>query len=256
MLKAQDHLREKLRSGRRTSAWAISFTRLPTLGTKKIVLSGFVLLKRLIKARNMGSVGLAYTHLLVLILAAVCLPSVAAKSSKFDEIVDHKDFKKLLKTKNNVLVAFHDLPKSGAGSKLMTLLAEASEKIKGFGTIAAVDCGDKEGKKLCKKLKVVVPGSQNYILKHFKDGNFHKDYDRKLVAASLVNFMKDQTAGENLPNMLTSRNFYFSQRKKFFEGTRVGISTTCKTTITTIGGPEFSTTVIMPLVKIKIFNPL
>ena len=109
---------------------------------------------------------------------------------------------------------------------------------------------------MCKKLKVVVPGSQNYILKHFKDGNFHKDYDRKLVAASLVNFMKDPTAGENLTNMPSRREHNFCQRKSIFEGTRVGISTTCKTTITTIGGPEFSTTVIMPLGRSKIFNPL
>ena len=143
----------------------------------------------------MGSGVLTYAHLLVLLLAAACLPFVAAKSGKFDEIVDHKDFKKLLKTKNNVLVAFHE-SKSGAGSKILTLLAEVSEKVKGLGTIAAVDCGDKEGKKLCKKLKVVVPSNPNYILKHFKDGNFHKDYDRKHVVTSLVSFMKDPTAGE------------------------------------------------------------
>ena len=136
-------------------------------------------------------------HLAVVnLLMVIAVTSISGKTNKIDEIVDHKDFKKLLKTKNNVLVYFHDMPKSGVGSKMVSMLTEVSEKIKGLGTIASVDCGDKEGKKLCKKLKVVVPASQNFILKHFKDGNFHKDYDRKLVQQSLVTFMKDPGAGE------------------------------------------------------------
>jgi protein disulfide isomerase family A protein 5 len=131
-----------------------------------------------------------------IILLAISISFVASKTAKFDEIVDHKEFKKLMKTKNNILVAFHDLPKSGAGSKLLTLLSEVSEKIKGLGTIASVDCGDKEGRKLCKKMKIIVPANQNFVLKHFKDGSFHKDFDRKLNLQSIVNFMKDPTSGK------------------------------------------------------------
>lgn len=32
-------------------------------------------------------------------------------------------------------------------------------------------------------------------MKHYKDGEFHKDYDRQLTAASFVNFLRDP-AGE------------------------------------------------------------
>lgn len=43
-------------------------------------------------------------------------------------------------------------------------------------------------KKLCKKLKA---SPKPVALKHFKDGEFHKDYDRQLTAASFVNFLRD-----------------------------------------------------------------
>lgn len=47
-----------------------------------------------------------------------------------------------------------------------------------------------EAKKLCKKLKVI---PETYALKHYKDGEFNKDYDRKETVASMVNFMRDPT---------------------------------------------------------------
>lgn len=47
-----------------------------------------------------------------------------------------------------------------------------------------------ESKKLCKKLKVT---PSPVILKHYKDGDFHKDYDRKVTVSSLVNFLRDPT---------------------------------------------------------------
>lgn len=30
-------------------------------------------------------------------------------------------------------------------------------------------------------------------LKHYKDGDFHKDYDRQVTVSSLVNFLRDPT---------------------------------------------------------------
>lgn len=45
-----------------------------------------------------------------------------------------------------------------------------------------------EVKKICKKFKV---SPDPFVLKHFKDGEFHKDYDRKLAVNSFVNFMRD-----------------------------------------------------------------
>lgn len=47
-----------------------------------------------------------------------------------------------------------------------------------------------ETKKLCKKLKVT---PSPVTLKHYKDGDFHKDYDRKITVSSLVNFLRDPT---------------------------------------------------------------
>lgn len=45
-------------------------------------------------------------------------------------------------------------------------------------------------KKLCKKLKVTPNPT---TLKHFKDGEFHKDYERQVTVPSLVNFLRDPT---------------------------------------------------------------
>lgn len=45
-------------------------------------------------------------------------------------------------------------------------------------------------KKLCKKLKV----SPNPVtLKHYKDGEFHKDFDRQITVTSITNFLRDPT---------------------------------------------------------------
>lgn len=43
---------------------------------------------------------------------------------------------------------------------------------------------------MCKKLKVT---PDTYVLKHYKDGEFNKDYDRKESVTSLINFMRDPT---------------------------------------------------------------
>jgi len=43
---------------------------------------------------------------------------------------------------------------------------------------------------MCKKLKV---NPEPTVLRHYKDGEFHKDYDRQLSVQSLVSFMRDPT---------------------------------------------------------------
>lgn len=43
---------------------------------------------------------------------------------------------------------------------------------------------------MCKKLKVN-PDPQ--ILRHYKDGEFNREYDRQLSVTSIVNFMRDPT---------------------------------------------------------------
>ncbi|XP_052805194.1 protein disulfide-isomerase A5-like [Mya arenaria] len=120
-------------------------------------------------------------------LLILCALSVAKKGkSLIDEVDDLKEFKKLLRTKTNLLVIY---AKSGnAASKSMSLFESVAEEVKGKGTLAFVDCSD--AKKLCKNLKATPSPLE---LRHYKDGDFNKNYDRKMVQKSLVNFMLDPT---------------------------------------------------------------
>ncbi|KAK4019857.1 protein disulfide-isomerase A5 [Daphnia magna] len=116
-----------------------------------------------------------------------CCGKKAGQKSALDEISDLKEFKKLLKTRTSVLVCFTKSLKES--SNVIKQLAEVSEAVRGTGTIVTVDCGG-EGKKLCKSLKIK---PEPYILKHYKDGEYHKDYDRKEMVTSFIAFMKDPT---------------------------------------------------------------
>ncbi|KAK1797906.1 hypothetical protein P4O66_007957 [Electrophorus voltai] len=69
-----------------------------------------------------------------------------------EQVRDHKDFKKLLRTRTNVLVLYTKSATSGDAQ--LKLLSDAAQAVKGQGTIAWVNCGDSEGRKLCKKVKV------------------------------------------------------------------------------------------------------
>ncbi|XP_060583219.1 protein disulfide-isomerase A5-like [Ruditapes philippinarum] len=121
------------------------------------------------------------------ILVILFIPSGAKKGkSLILELDDLKEFKKTLRTKTNLLVAF--AKSDNAASKQMSLLEDLAEEIKGKGTVAFVDCS--EAKKLCKNLKV---SPSPLELRHYKDGDFNKNYDRKMVKKSLVNFMYDPT---------------------------------------------------------------
>ena len=111
--------------------------------------------------------------------------------SRVESVHDHKELKKVFRTKNNVLVFFMNNQKKS--EELAKTLDEVSLEVKGLATIISVDCNDKDGKKLCKKLKI--SGEPAYVIKHFKDGDFHKDYDRALKSKSFVTFLKDP-AGE------------------------------------------------------------
>ena len=133
--------------------------------------------------------------------------------SHVESVNDHKEFKKVLRTKNNVLALFlNNQKKSG---ELARTLDEVSLEVKGLATIISVDCNDKDGKKLCKKLKI--SGDPAYVIKHFKDGDFHKDYDRALKPRSLVTFLKDPTgdlpwdedpAAQDVAHMSSPKQFF------------------------------------------------
>jgi hypothetical protein len=56
------------------------------------------------------------------------------------------------------------------------------------GTVQGYFMSVRDAKKMCKKLKV---SPEPFLLKHYKDGEFHKDYDRLETMQSMVNFMRD-----------------------------------------------------------------
>nr|CAD7200587.1 unnamed protein product [Timema douglasi] len=107
------------------------------------------------------------------------------KANAVEEVSDFKEFKKLLRTKNNVLVCF--VSSSKQASPIIKIFREAAESVKGQGTMLLIDCSG-ESKKMCKKLKV---NPNPFVLKHYKDGEYHKDYDRLQTAQSMVKFMRD-----------------------------------------------------------------
>ncbi|KAK6181655.1 hypothetical protein SNE40_009469 [Patella caerulea] len=127
---------------------------------------------------------------LALCVSLVLIPCQLEANKKRNDLIikvdDFKDFKKLLKTKTNLLVIYAQSDKSV--SKSMTVFQDVANEIRGKGTLALINCG--EEKKLCKKLKV---SPSTFDIKHFKDGDFNKDYDRKIAIKSMVNFLLDPT---------------------------------------------------------------
>lgn len=100
------------------------------------------------------------------------------------DISDIKEFKKEMRTHNNVLVLFSKDAKSA--DSLMNLYSDVAVEMKGLATLIFIDCSD--AKKLCKKLKV---SPSPIALKHYKDGEYHKDYDRQQRKKSFINFLRD-----------------------------------------------------------------
>uniref|UniRef100_A0A8C2XPN2 Protein disulfide isomerase family A, member 5 n=1 Tax=Cyclopterus lumpus TaxID=8103 RepID=A0A8C2XPN2_CYCLU len=111
-------------------------------------------------------------------------------SPLIEKVSDHKDFRKLLRTRTNVLVLF--TTSASSGDSHLKLLSDVAQTVKGQGTIAWVNCGDSEGRKLCKKVKVN-PSSKHggAELLHYKDGTFHTEYSRPATFKSMVAFLKD-----------------------------------------------------------------
>ncbi|KAH8329453.1 hypothetical protein KR074_010915 [Drosophila pseudoananassae] len=126
------------------------------------------------------------TQLVGLLLLTALVAAKTKTSPVQEDIAEYKDFKKLLRTKNNVLALYVTSAKAAAAE--LKVFREAAEAIRGTGTMLLLDCGQADRKKLCKKLKV---SPDPYAIKHYKDGDYHKDYDRQLSVASMVTFMRD-----------------------------------------------------------------
>ncbi|KAK6485292.1 protein disulfide-isomerase A5-like [Huso huso] len=141
---------------------------------------------------NLGESGTGAAAMLIFVLLTG-LPAFlqALKMSPLIETVsDHKDFKKLLRTRTNVLILYSK--SAAAGERQLKLLSDVAQAVKGQGTIAWVDCGDSEGRKLCKKSKVDPSSKRSGVeLLHYKDGTFHTEYNRPETYKSMVAFLKD-----------------------------------------------------------------
>ncbi|KAF9419772.1 hypothetical protein HW555_003771, partial [Spodoptera exigua] len=111
------------------------------------------------------------------------------RTAVITDIGDIKDFKKLLRTKTNVLILYVNELKSSL--TITDVFKDTADAMKGQATLALIDCTSSDGRKLCKKLKVST--DKPYILKHYKDGEYHKDYDRNESSYSLSNFLRDPT---------------------------------------------------------------
>ncbi|MCP9266456.1 Protein disulfide-isomerase A5 [Dirofilaria immitis] len=87
---------------------------------------------------------------------------------------------KLLRVHKNVLILFSNssMDKSSQLKKVIKTTMEAAKQAIGQGTVAQINCNDGEMRKLCKSSK---------------NGEFHKNYDRRLIAKSMYRFLLDPT---------------------------------------------------------------
>ena len=147
---------------------------------------------------------------LVVCLIFVTFAVNAKKPAKslIEEISDHKEFKKFLKTRNNILVYFYS---NSIPAEISELLKRVSESTKGLATLVSVDCSSPDGKKLCKKVK-----ASKGEFKHYKSGEFHKEYDRLMTFASMDAFLRDPTGDAPWEEDEESRSVMFLNDAKSF----------------------------------------
>ncbi|XP_071978777.1 protein disulfide-isomerase A5 [Engystomops pustulosus] len=142
----------------------------------------------------MAPAGLCWGKRRMLLLhVLIVFPSIllALKISPLiEKISDHKDFKKLLRTRNNVLVLYSK--SAPAAERQLKLLSDVAQDVRGRATVSWIDCGDSESRKLCKKMKVEPSAKTGGVeLLHYKDGTFHTEYNRPNTYKSMVAFLKD-----------------------------------------------------------------
>lgn len=138
----------------------------------------------------MARVGPAWLLLLAVWVVLPAWLSSTKVSSLIEKISDPKDLKKLLRTRNNVLVLYSK--SEAAAESHLRLLSTVAQAVKGQGTICWVDCGDAESRKLCKKMKVDLSAKDKKVeLFHYQDGAFHTEYNRAVTFKSIVAFLKD-----------------------------------------------------------------
>ncbi|XP_054984224.1 protein disulfide-isomerase A5 isoform X4 [Sorex araneus] len=139
----------------------------------------------------MARAGPAWLLLGVWVAMPVWLSSTKVSlTDRIERLSEAKDLKKLLRTRNNLLVLYSKA--EAAPDSLLSLLSTVAQAVKGQGTICWVDCSDAESRKLCKKMKIDPSSKDKKVeLLHYLDGVFHMDYNRPMTLKSMVAFMKD-----------------------------------------------------------------
>jgi protein disulfide-isomerase-like protein len=124
-------------------------------------------------------------------LLGVCLfflyiPSCFASKCTVAQLSDHKDHKKFVKSRSNILVVFVN---SDAEINAISngFLCETIDRMKGQFDVSFVNC-EGGGRKLCKQQKVNPAPSLIY---HYTNGEFNVEYDRPHSAKSLSAFLKN-----------------------------------------------------------------
>ena len=135
---------------------------------------------------TMSSAKVWATVVTALVLIVVSLGSKPGAGVGIEEVSEYKVFKKILRTKNNLMAIFYD---GKLSKETNTLFVNVAKATKGKGTFVKVNCN--VDKKLCKKFKVSL--ETPFVVKHFKDGEFHKDYDRQMTETSMSSFVQDPT---------------------------------------------------------------
>jgi len=162
-----------------------------------LIESEFIKCKRGVLLTCLGEIDFTMEVRLVVLLVSLLSAAAFAKSNRqrftgFKNVLtvsEIKEWKKVLKTRNNVLALFADGRKPV--SEYLALLENVAGEVRGKGSLVFVDCSD-DAKKMCKKLKV--QRTNGYAFKHYKSGSFHKDYDRLMTVDSIISFMKDPSA--------------------------------------------------------------
>ncbi|CAO1409516.1 unnamed protein product [Diamesa hyperborea] len=130
----------------------------------------------------------AYIVVLTLTAIPFLSPQFSNAVTNVNYVQKPKDFKKFVATKTNIMVLFTANQKKDDVQNILKLFKQLE------GTFGVVDCSNAELKKsVCKKAKATFTENVNYVLKHYKDGAFNKDYDRSLTKNSLQSFLRDPT---------------------------------------------------------------
>ena len=132
--------------------------------------------------------------------------SGSKQPSFLEDISDNKAWKKLAKSRSNVLVAFS----RGAAlpSKLSTLLRQANDQVRGEGSIVHIACTNRDHKALCKKAGLIEDDHKpdkskehdkqlpkDYVLVHFPRGDAAPSpYTRQETVRAIVSFLRDPTS--------------------------------------------------------------